>query len=73
MIIEMYDHCMPECFKDIPWCQKLHQGMAESRARNELCIPKQIKSQVINQTGSEMLDTHYPEIVEIRMLNSPPF
>ena len=32
---KLYDHCMPECFKDIPWCQKLYQGMDESRARNE--------------------------------------
>jgi hypothetical protein len=31
---------MPECFKDIPWCQKLHQGMDESTARNKLGIPK---------------------------------
>ena len=55
---------MPECFKDIPWCQKLHQGMDESRARNELGIPKKIKKNKIinpkcNQTGSEMLDIHF--------------
>ena len=24
-----YDHCMPECFKDIPWCLKLHHGTVE--------------------------------------------
>ena len=40
IMYELYDHCMPECFKDILWCQKLHQGMDENRERNELGIPK---------------------------------